>query len=176
VLGNGDEEGLAAGLGTGNVVVVHATVHPDTCRRLAARLAAAGIDLLDAPVSGGRVAAAAGRLTVMVGGDQKALDACRPLFDTYASAVSHVGPVGAGQTVKLLNNLVFAAQLAVAHDVVELGERLGVDAEKLLEVLAQGSGASAALGIYGRLGSLAALGQGIDLLAKDLDLMADVAS
>ena len=59
---------------------------------------------------------------------------------------------------------------------MELGERLGVDAEKLVEVLAQGSGASAALGIYGRLGSLAALGPGIDLLAKDLDLMADVAS
>jgi 3-hydroxyisobutyrate dehydrogenase-like beta-hydroxyacid dehydrogenase len=171
------EAGVLAGLGSGGVVVVHSTVHPDTCRGLAALAAARGGALVDAPVSGGGPAAAAGGLLVMAGGDPDVVSFCRPVFASYGDPVVYLGPVGSGQVTKLLNNLLFTAHLATAASVLALGRSLEVDTGRLAEVIGHGSGASFALarvadagGTLDRIGAYAG-----PLLRKDVRLMAGVA-
>ena len=105
------DDGVLAGLAAGGVIAIHATVHPDTCRQMAARALDVGVDVVDAPVSGGGIAAAEGKLLVMVGGDDAVVDRVRPVFATYADPVLHLGPLGSGQMAKLLNNLLFTAQI-----------------------------------------------------------------
>jgi 3-hydroxyisobutyrate dehydrogenase-like beta-hydroxyacid dehydrogenase len=170
-------DGVLAGLGSGGVVVVHSTVHPDTCRRLAGSAAARGGALVDAPVSGGGPAAAAGRLLVMAAGDEEAVEYCRPVFATYGDPVVYLGPVGSGQVTKLLNNLLFTAHLATAASVLELGRSLEVDPGRLAVVIGHGSGASFALariadagGTLDRIGAYAG-----PLLQKDVRLVTELA-
>src|SRR5215211_604217 len=98
------EQGVLAGLSDGGVIAVHSTVHPDTCRTLADRAGAQGVSVVDAPVSGGGLAAAEGRLLAMVGGEPDVVERCRPVFETYADPVVHLGKIGSGQLTKLLNN------------------------------------------------------------------------
>ncbi|RAY17294.1 NAD(P)-dependent oxidoreductase [Actinomadura craniellae] len=170
--------GLLEGMRPGGVIAVHSTVHPDTCRRLAEQAAARDVALVDAPVSGGGPAAEKGRLLVMTGGDDAAVEHCRPVFATYGDPVVHLGPVGSGQRAKLINNLLMAAHLGVADDAYALARRLDIDPEQLSVVLAHGSGASYAAGMVGRPGfSLAALGQHAGpLLRKDVRLVSDLAA
>jgi 3-hydroxyisobutyrate dehydrogenase len=168
---------VLTGLGHGGVIAVHSTVHPDTCRRLAAEAGARGVALIDAPVSGGGTAASEGRLLVMAGGDEETVERCRPVFASYAGPIVHAGPLGSGQVAKLLNNLLFTANLATAATALALGRRLGVDAGGLAEVVGHGSGASFALA------RIAAAGGTLDriaahagpLLRKDVGLVADLA-
>ncbi|MFB9323847.1 NAD(P)-dependent oxidoreductase [Cryptosporangium minutisporangium] len=136
----GDE--VLSGLAEGGVIVVHSTVHPDTCRALAEKAARQGVTLIDAPVSGGGHAAAEQRLLVMVGGDEATLEKVRPVFETYANPILHLGPVGAGQVAKILNNLLFTAHLGVAESAYALGRELGVDLAALAKVFGSGSGNS----------------------------------
>ena len=133
------DEGLLAGLRPGGIIAVHSTVHPDTCRALAERAAAHGVSVIDAPVSGGAPAAEKGSLLVMVGGDDVVVEKCRPVFETYADPVIHLGPVGAGQVTKILNNLLFSANLGAAMGTLELGEALGVPRDRLCQVITRGS-------------------------------------
>jgi len=171
------ENGVLAGLQPGGVIAVHSTVHPDTCRELASRAATRGVAVIDAPVSGGGPAAAEGQLLVMVGGDADVVDRIRPVFATYANRVVHLGDVGAGQVTKLLNNLLFTANLATARTTLALGEALGVAPENLAEVITGGSANSFALGSIARFGgSLDVLKQvAAELLHKDVSLIADIA-
>lgn len=171
------DDGVLAGLAAGGVIAVHSTVHPNTCRRLADKAAAHGVSVLDAPVSGGGPAAAAGRLLVMVGGEEEVLERCRPVFDSYADPVVHLGPTGSGQVTKLLNNLLFTANLGTAATALALGEALGVSAERLAEVVSRGSANSFALtSIQGSGGTLDRLaGLAGSLLRKDVRLVADLA-
>src|SRR4029077_13345250 len=118
------EDGVLAGLAAGGVIVIHATVHPDTCHQLAARAVDLGADVVDAAVSGGGVAAAAGKLLVMVGGDDAVVDRVRPVFAAYADPVLHLGPLGSGQMAKLVNNLLFTAQITVATETFDFAARL----------------------------------------------------
>jgi 3-hydroxyisobutyrate dehydrogenase-like beta-hydroxyacid dehydrogenase len=152
-------------------------VHPDTCRRLADRARARGVALVDAPLSGGGPAAAAGRLLVMTGGDQSTVAFCRPVFAAYADPIVHMGPLGSGQLAKLLNNVLFTANLATAADALALGRDLGVDPAALASAVAHGSGASFALNRVtaadGTLDRIA--GHAGPLLRKDVRLLADVA-
>lgn len=173
----GGEQGVFAGLASGGVIAVHSTVHPDTCRRLAAQAAAHGVSVIDAPVSGGGPAAAAGRLLVMVGGEPEVVERCRPVFESYADPVVHLGPVGSGQVTKLLNNLLFTANLGTAATALALGEQLGVSAERLAEVVTRGSANSFALNsIRGSGGTLDRLaGMAGTLLQKDVRLIAELA-
>ncbi|MEU9017674.1 NAD(P)-dependent oxidoreductase [Actinomadura sp. NPDC048394] len=172
------EDGVLAGLGEGGLIAVHSTVHPDTCRRLAAEAAGRGVHLVDAPVSGGGPAAEAGRLLVMAGGEQKDVDLCRPVFASYGDPIVHMGPVGSGQVAKLLNNLLFAANLATASTALGLGSALDVDPVRLAEVISHGSGASFALDRVasggGSLDRIAAHAGG--LLRKDVGLVAGIAA
>ena len=134
------KHGLLAGLKPGSVIAVHSTVHPNTCRALAKRAGGRRVSVLDAPVSGGGPAAAQGRLLVMVGGDTDAVERCRPVFETYADPVVHLGELGTGQTAKLLNNLLFTANLGTAVTALSLAQSLGIAPERLTEVVSRGSG------------------------------------
>lgn len=85
------ENGVLAGMQSGGIIAIHSTVHPDTCRRLAQHCADRGVAVIDAPVSGGGPAAEAGTLLVMAGGDEDVVQRCRPVFETYADPVVHLG-------------------------------------------------------------------------------------
>ncbi|MCK8670380.1 NAD(P)-dependent oxidoreductase [Rhodococcus sp. HM1] len=140
------ENGVLSGLQPGGIIAIHSTVHPDTVRELAEQARESGVAVVDAPVSGGGMGAAAGTLLVMVGGDTEIVEKIRPVFETYANPVIHLGDVGAGQVAKLLNNLLFTANLATSVTTLQLGESLGVDPAKLGEVITHGSANSFALG------------------------------
>jgi 3-hydroxyisobutyrate dehydrogenase len=184
VVGDADVEevlegecGVLAGLSEGAVVAVHSTVHPDTCRRLAARAAERGVRLIDAPVSGGGPAAAAGRLLVMAGGDEETVERCRPVFASYGDPVVHLGPTGSGQLTKLLNNLLFTANLGAAASTLELGVAFGIDPRRLADVISHGSGHSFALARVGDAGGTLDRIAGVagPLLRKDVALVAGIA-
>jgi 3-hydroxyisobutyrate dehydrogenase-like beta-hydroxyacid dehydrogenase len=184
VVGDGDvdevtggEGGVLAGLEPGGVIAVHSTVHPDTCRDLAKKVGAQGISVIDAPVSGGGAAAAKGRLLAMVGGDTDVVERCRPVFETYADPVVHLGDLGSGQTTKLLNNLLFTANLGTAATALSLATALGVSADRFTEVVSRSSGNSFALNAIGGTGSLDRLaGLAGTLLQKDVRLVVDLAN
>jgi 3-hydroxyisobutyrate dehydrogenase len=172
------EDGVLAGMAVGGVVAVHSTVHPETCRRLATRAALQGVTVVDAPVSGGGEAAGEGRLLVMVGGDEPAFEFCRPVFEAYGNPVLHLGTVGAGQSAKLLNNLLLTANLGVADAAYALGRSLGVDQAKLAEVFANGSGTSYAAGTMlprARFELAAMAGMAGPLLRKDARILVELA-
>src|SRR5246127_1300923 len=136
----GDKHGLLTAMQPGSVIAVHSTVHPDTCVKLAKKAAAQGVSVIDAPVSGGGGAASQRRLLVMVGGDADVVERCRPVFETYADRVVHLGELGSGQTTKLLNNLLFTANLGTAAATLSLAQELGVSPDRLTEVVARSSG------------------------------------
>lgn len=142
----GGDNGVLAGLARGGVVAIHSTVHPDTCMQLAKSAAGQGVWIIDAPVSGGGPAAEEGTLLVMVGGDDEAVERCRPVFATYADPIVHLGALGSGQVTKMLNNVLFTANLGSAISTLELGESLGIDRNRLCAVLNSGSATSKALG------------------------------
>jgi 3-hydroxyisobutyrate dehydrogenase len=124
-------------------------VHPKTCHALAEKAVAQGVSVIDAPVSGGAPAVEERRLLVMVGGDADVVDRCRPVFASYADPIVHLGDLGSGQTTKLLNNLLFTANLGTAASTLALGEALGVLPERLTEVISRGSGNSFGLSVLG---------------------------
>jgi 3-hydroxyisobutyrate dehydrogenase-like beta-hydroxyacid dehydrogenase len=171
------DSGVVAGMAPGGIVVIHATVHPDTCRTVQRKIREAGVRVVDAPVSGGGMAAAARQLLVMAGGDEEDVATCRPVFDTFADPVLHLGPLGSGQVAKLLNNLVFTAQITVARETFSFADGLGVDPAALAQVLAHASGGSRAAAILAATGfNLAGLRQAAGLLEKDLGIVLDVAA
>jgi 3-hydroxyisobutyrate dehydrogenase len=138
-------QGLLDSLRPGSIVTIHSTVHPDTCRRLAALASGKGVRVLDAPVSGGDQAARAGKLTVMVGGEADAYEEALPIFRSYAGLVTLLGPIGSGQIGKLVNNLLFFVNCVTADRALNLGSELGLDRRSLQAVLSASSARSAAL-------------------------------
>jgi 3-hydroxyisobutyrate dehydrogenase-like beta-hydroxyacid dehydrogenase len=150
------------------VLVVHTTGSP----RTAQSIAALGVDVVDAPVSGGPHDVAAGRVTLFVGGEDDAVKRVRPLLSSYGDPVLHVGRTGTGQLVKLINNALFAAQIGLVAEGVRLGGLLGVAEPTLLEALTHGSAASRALGNIGRAGSTRAFIDSVgDFIGKDVALV-----
>jgi 3-hydroxyisobutyrate dehydrogenase-like beta-hydroxyacid dehydrogenase len=135
-------DGVLAGAREGTVIAIHSTVLPATVREAAAAAADRGVMLVDAPVSGGREVALSGNLVVAVGGDAAAVERCRPVFAAFGAQVFHLGPVGAGQFAKLINNSLLAANLAVADDAIALAQSLGMEPTALAEVIRHGSGRS----------------------------------
>jgi len=166
-------DGALGAMADGAVVVVHSTVHPTTCLRLQDDFPA--LHVIDAPVSGGGHKAASGELLVMAGGPAGIIDRCRPVLETFGDPVLHLGPLGSGQEVKVLNNTVFAAQLALAAEVFELAVARRLDPAGVAEVLAGGSGRSYAAevvagGDYDLEGLAPFAGE---LLAKDVGILVD---
>jgi 3-hydroxyisobutyrate dehydrogenase-like beta-hydroxyacid dehydrogenase len=171
------DDGVLAGMSDGGIVAIHSTVHPDTCSAIAESAAGKGVSVVDAPVSGGAAVAAERQLVVMVGGEDQAVERCRPVFETYGDLVVHLGGLGSGQIAKLLNNLLFTANLGIANATLLLGETLGVDRASLMEVLPHSSANSKALtsfaGIDGSMETFGSIAGA--LLQKDVRHLADVA-
>lgn len=133
---------LAAGARTGQVYADHSTVSLGVNRRCAEWLAARGAKFLDAPVSGGPAGAQAGTLTVMVGGDQSAFEAALPAFQSFGKNIRLCGGVGAGQAVKLVNQLLVGVHTAAIAEAAVLGAKLGADPQTLLELIGTSFGGS----------------------------------
>jgi 3-hydroxyisobutyrate dehydrogenase-like beta-hydroxyacid dehydrogenase len=148
------EHGVLADIQPGSILAIHSTVSPNFIRGLAQRRR--DIDALDAGFSGGPDEASAGKLTLMVGGDAAVLERARPVFATYAQPIVHAGALGTGMTLKVINNLLFAANIALAADALHLVQASGVGLEAALAALMHGSAGSNALGILGRSGHPAA--------------------
>jgi 3-hydroxyisobutyrate dehydrogenase len=138
VLGVPHKNGLLAQARTGTVLLIHSTIHPDTCRELAELAASVEVAVLDAPMTGNPGAAAAGRLSVMVGGDAAALELARPVLATYAAQVTHLGPVGSGQIAKIANNLAIAVTLRATREALALAAAFGIGSDAMLPLLASG--------------------------------------
>ncbi len=173
--GEGRGDGLLAGMAPGGVIAIHSTVHPATCVRLAEIAAAREVTVIDAPVSGGADAADEGHLLVMVGGESDTFERVLPVLSTYGDPVVHMGPLGTGQLSKLVNNVMFTAHLALAHDAMAMAAGLGIEPARLVDVLRHGSAASFALGIVGRMGSLTSFPESAGaLLNKDVGIVAGV--
>ncbi|MBW8783966.1 MAG: NAD(P)-dependent oxidoreductase [Novosphingobium sp.] len=158
----------------GSLLAIHSTILPESCVDLAARCAARGIAFLDAPVSGGGPAAAAGKLTVMCGGSAEAFAQAKPVFDSFSGVCVHLGPVGSGQHAKLVNNALMAANMGLAHAAFGAAEALGIDRAALAELVKASSGRSFGFEVYARLPSPAAFAIGAPLLVKDVNLLKSV--
>jgi 3-hydroxyisobutyrate dehydrogenase len=139
-------DGVAAGAGPGKVLVDHSTIDPVRTRSMAADLhAASGMGWIDAPVSGGPVASRAGTLTVMAGGAAEDVSFIRPVMDDLAANFTLMGPVGAGQTAKIINQAIVGTGYVVMAEALRLAEEAGIAADRLPQCLRGGHADSSLL-------------------------------
>jgi 3-hydroxyisobutyrate dehydrogenase len=136
------DDGLDEHASERTVLLVHSTIGAAACRALGERLAVRGAVVLDAPISGMRLAAEQGTLAFFVGGSSDALERVRHGLDAMGRVTIHVGDVGAGQAVKIANNLVAFGTAGIVHEATELARLAGVDEERVIEALAVGSARS----------------------------------
>lgn len=136
-------DGGAALLGEGGVVMLHSTVPPPYTQGLGKRLAEMGLELLDAPISGGRIAAEAGTLTIMASGSEAAFAKAAPALDAMAKTVYRLGAEpGIGSTVKMINQHLAGVHIAAAAEAMALGTACGADPQTLFEVISNSAGNS----------------------------------
>lgn len=152
ILGCGDPEAepVIAGAQPGTVVVDMSTISPSATRRIAERLAAVGVEMLDAPVSGGEQGAIDGTLSIMVGGAAATFERVRPLFERMGRNIVHVGDQGAGQVCKACNQVVVGHTIAGVAEALLLAEASGVDGAKVREALLGGFASSRILEVHGQ--------------------------
>lgn len=135
-------DGAVPALRAGTILVDMSTIDPGTWREVAEAAHARGADSLGAPVSGGPGEAGSGRLVFLIGGDAGVVDRCRTVLETLGSEIHHLGPLGAGHIVKLVNNVMSMCNVAVAAEAMVLGVRAGMDPQRLFEVLSTSGGRS----------------------------------
>ncbi|MFC5067131.1 NAD(P)-dependent oxidoreductase [Flaviflagellibacter deserti] len=171
------EGGLLASPPAGRLIVDMSTISPVAVRRMSADLRSVGVDFLDAPVSGGPIGAKKATLSIMVGGDADAFGRAEPFFRGMGTTVTHVGESGAGQAVKLCNQLVCGLNIQAICEAIALGRASGVDLDQLRKVLLGGSAASWMLENLGpaMIAGDSAAGFRIDLMLKDLRLVQEQA-
>ena len=170
------EEARSA-LPSGALVVEMTSGQPAATRRMAEALAAGGIGLVDAPVSGGVPRARDGTLAIMAGGDPAALDRAEPLLLAMGTTIHRVGAVGAGQAMKALNNLVSAGGFLIAVEALLIGQRFGLDAGVMVDVLNASTGMNNSTQKKLRQQVLSRAfdaGFGLDLMVKDLSIALEV--
>lgn len=170
-------DGLAAALPPGSVVVDTSTIAASSARAFGERLRERGVWLLDAPVSGGQQGAADGTLGCMAGGPADIVDACREVMGAFCKTITHVGALGAGQTVKACNQVAVAGALLGVADAVALAKAQGVDPEVMREVLLGGTARSFSLEKHGPriIANSYTPGFRARLMRKDLRLALDTA-
>jgi 3-hydroxyisobutyrate dehydrogenase len=161
---------MRASLRAGQVVIDHSTVAPVTARELAEDLAKLDVAFVDAPVTGGVEGAKNGQLAVMAGGDEAAVEKVRPLIDSYARVIHHLGPSGAGQSAKAVNQLMVAGIAEAVCESLALMERLELPREPMLELLGGGAAGNWFLDKRGRTMLADSFDTGFEpkLLLKDL--------
>ena len=135
-------DGVVSSLRPGMTLVDMSTIDPDTWREVAAAAAARGADCLDAPVSGGPAEAGTGQLVFLVGGEAPVLERCLSVLKTLGAEIHHVGPLGSGHVVKLVNNVMSMGNMVVAAEAMVLGVRAGLDPQRLFDILATSGGRS----------------------------------
>lgn len=175
-LGNGN---LLASIAKGTLVIDSSTIAAATSQKVAKAAEAAGIDFIDAPVSGGTGGAIAGTLTFMVGGTDAQLQRARPLLEKMGANIFHAGAVGAGQTAKICNNMLLGILMVGTSEAIALGVANGLDPKVLSEIMRRSSGGNWALEKYNPFPGVHenapaskgyAGGFGTDLMLKDLGL------
>lgn len=136
------EEGAFAGMSAGSILIDNTTASAEVARELAAAGREKGIAFIDAPVSGGQAGAENGALTVMCGGEADAFERAQPVIDAFARAVTLMGPVGAGQLTKMVNQICIAGLLQGLAEGMNFGQRAGLDMAKVIEVIGKGAAQS----------------------------------
>ncbi len=142
-------DGAIEGISKGAVLIDLTTVDPETPRKIEEAVARRGAAFLEAPVTGSKPAAAFGELVLMVGGDAKTLERARPVLQALSKKIVHMGPVGSGSRMKLVNNLVIAGSMQALFEGLTLGRRGGLEHDAMLEVLNSGALASFLLKMKG---------------------------
>ncbi|MEM1734092.1 NAD(P)-dependent oxidoreductase [Pyrobaculum aerophilum] len=140
--------GIVEGARPGLIVVDMSTNSPDWARRFAERLAQYGVEFLDAPVTGGQKGAVEGTLTVMVGGKEELFKRLLPVFQAFGKNIVYVGPVGYGQAMKLVNQVVAALNTVAMVEGLRLAKALGLDMDKVVQVLTGGAARSGSIELY----------------------------
>lgn len=171
------EGGILEGAHAGLTVVDMSTIAPATSRELAQDAHDRGVDFLDAPVSGGTQGAEAGTLTIMVGGDAGAFQRVQPLLEAMGKNIFHVGPSGAGEIIKLVNNALVGVIAGATAEALVMGAKAGADVETMAKVVGLSAGASWQLANQFPLRAFTGSfqpGFTTDLLSKDLDLALDL--
>ncbi len=173
------EDGVAQGAreGGNRTVIDMSTISPDATREFSARLSGIGVEMLDAPVSGGEIGAVNAALTIMVGGKAEVFERCRPVLETMGKRITHVGPAGSGQTVKACNQIMCAVNQVAVSEALSLCHRAGIDLDVMHQVVTGGAGNSWALETLGRKVIDGELNPAfmIRLIQKDLNIVADMA-
>jgi 2-hydroxy-3-oxopropionate reductase len=143
--------GVFSALQRGSIIIDNSSIAPGVARRLAAQAKSLGAQMLDAPVSGGEIGAVSGTLSIMVGGDQDAFDAVKPILDVMGNPekVVRIGEAGAGQLCKVCNQMVIAGTLGVVAEAFALAKKSGIDAAKMREALLGGFASSRVLEVHG---------------------------
>ena len=136
------KEGALAGMKKGAVLVDHTTASADAARKVFAAAKEKGVDFIDAPVSGGQAGAENGKLTVMCGGEAAAFERAKPVMDSYARAVTLLGPAGAGQLTKMVNQICIAGLVQGLSEGIAFAEKAGLDANLVLDVISKGAAQS----------------------------------
>jgi 3-hydroxyisobutyrate dehydrogenase-like beta-hydroxyacid dehydrogenase len=137
-----DADGALAGARAGMTFIDVSTTDPETWRAVADAAGARGVDSLDAPVSGGPAEAGNGKLIFLVGGEAAVLERCRPVLKLLGGEIHHIGPLGSGQVVKIVNNVMSVGNVVIAAEAMVLGVRAGLDPQRLFEILSTSGGRS----------------------------------
>jgi 3-hydroxyisobutyrate dehydrogenase-like beta-hydroxyacid dehydrogenase len=136
------ETGVLAGMAKGAILIDNTTASAEVARELAAAATEKGIGFIDAPVSGGQAGAENGVLTVMCGGDEAVFEKAKPVIEAYARMVGLMGPVGAGQLTKMMNQICIAGVVQGLAESIHFGKQAGLDIEKVIEVISRGAAGS----------------------------------
>jgi 3-hydroxyisobutyrate dehydrogenase len=171
------QDGVLEGVRPGSLVVDMSTISPQATRAMAEKLAEKGAAMLDAPVSGGSEGAAKGTLSIMVGGEAADVERARPAFEAMGKTITHVGGNGAGQTVKLVNQILVVVNMQAVSEALLFAQAGGLDLEKTLAAVSQGAAGSWMLANRGPqvLARDFRPGFTIDLQQKDLRLVLEAA-
>jgi 3-hydroxyisobutyrate dehydrogenase-like beta-hydroxyacid dehydrogenase len=136
------KDGALAGMKKGAILVDHTTASADAARKVFAAAKEKGVDFIDAPVSGGQAGAENGKLTVMCGGEAQPFERARPVMDSYARAVTLLGPSGAGQLTKMVNQICIAGLVQALSEGIAFAEKAGLDVNTVLDVISKGAAQS----------------------------------
>ncbi len=171
------DQGVSAGARPGSLVIDCSTISPSATRQFASRLATRGVAMLDAPISGGSEGAARGTLSIMVGGESADFERALPVLQAVGKQITHVGPSGAGQTVKLMNQILVVGHALAMSEAFMFAQASGVDLAKALEAVRAGAAGSWMLSFRGPqiLRRDWRPGFTIDLQQKDLRLVLEAA-
>lgn len=171
------DNGIIAGARAGTVLVDMETISTAVARAVATRLAEKGIDMLDAPVSGGPAGAEQATLSIMAGGEVRVFERVKPLFECLGKTIVHMGGHGAGQTTKACNQLALLVTAQGTAEALTLARRNGLDPAKVREVLLGGIAASRVLDLFGKRMAERDFAAGIEarLYHKDLGIVLDLA-